>query len=76
MEMSAKDSFGADQPPLEVLLIDKPDKELECPVCYDLMSDASSFIPCGHTACNKCILKLKSRRWVPSLPRVVVKRSS
>ena len=30
--------------------------ELGCPVCLDLLEDASSF-PCGHLFCAVCITK-------------------
>ena len=51
-------------------------KELECPVCLDLMEEAVGLIPCGHAICNGCFLRIQTvarkmmTHWCGCLPFV------
>lgn len=39
----------------ESLLVDKPDDEVICKICYDLILKPISLSPCGHTFCQECV---------------------
>jgi hypothetical protein len=39
----------------ESLLVDKPDDEIICKLCYDLILKPISLSPCGHTFCQECV---------------------
>ena len=36
----------------------EPPHGLECPVCMDMTENASIIIPCGHSTCSECFLKI------------------
>lgn len=53
----------APEPKLEDLLVDASAADavaddLACPVCLELLNDATILTTCGHTLCNTCIQKL------------------
>ena len=34
------------------------DAALECPICMDVASNATIFIPCGHNTCSECFTRI------------------
>ena len=39
----------------ESLLVDKPDDEVICKLCYDLILKPVQLNPCEHTFCQECV---------------------